>query len=359
MHGGIYVPVTPLTPPNPYLNPSIVPERDVITTSGQRLTLMNPAYMTRQVYDMARQNHTIAGHMTSLKPIRPENKPDTWERKALLNFDQGGQEISELVTDSGLRSLRLMKPFVTEKNCLRCHAQQGYKLGDIRGGISVMLPLEPFEKTMRQQIVSIWIVHSSLWFVGIMGIWAGSMSLRRHINERNRVAEELQHVNIQLGHQATTDHLTGISNRQKGVEIMNYELRRVNRYKSPLSLIMFDIDHFKLINDTFGHDTGDATLQMLTALVTANVRASDLFARWGGEEFLIICPDTPAEDAAKLAEKLRDLISSHLFPYKKQLTCSFGVSGFQPNDTLETFTKRADEAMYCAKHAGRNRVESG
>lgn len=359
MHNGIYVPVSPLTPPNPHLDPSIVPERDVTTTTGRRLTLMNPSYMTRQIYDMAGQEHTISGHMTSLNPIRPENKPDTWEVEALRTFTQGDQEASDIISDSGKRYLRLMKPFVTEKSCLRCHALQGYREGDIRGGISVMLPMEPFENTVRQRKLSLWIGHGTLWFLGILGIFATTRSIRRHVDERNRIAEELQEVNIQLEHQATTDNLTGISNRQKCLEVMNYELRRVNRYEIALSLIMFDIDHFKLINDTFGHDAGDATLQTLTALVAANVRASDLFARWGGEEFLIICPDTTAEDSAKLAEKLRSLIAAQPFPTGEQVTCSFGISDFLPDDTQETLTKRTDKAMYRAKHAGRNRVECG
>jgi diguanylate cyclase (GGDEF)-like protein len=359
MHGGIYVPITAETPPNPYLDPSIIKDRDITTDTGRRLTLMNPSYMTRQVYDMSSGKKEIAGHMTSLKPIRAENRPDAWEAKALLKFEQGDQEISDIVVDSGIRYLRLIKPFVTEKECLRCHKQQGYKIGDIRGGISVKLNLEPFERSMREQSLPLWIGHGSLWFLGVLGIWAGSVSVRRHLDERNRVADELHLANIMLEHKATTDNLTGISNRQKGSEVLNYELRRVSRYEVPLSLIMFDIDHFKMINDTYGHDTGDTTLVELGRLVAANVRASDLFARWGGEEFLIICTDTAMEDATTLAEKLRTLIAAHTFPVVHQVTCSFGVSCFRTDDIPETLVKRCDEAMYRAKHLGRDRVESG
>ena len=357
MHGGIYVLITPTTPPNPLLDPTIVSERDITTTTGQQFTLMNPSYMTRQIYDMSQRDNLTAGHLTSLKPIRPENKPDQWEHSALQQFEQGKQEISGITMEDGKRYLRLMRPFVTEKECLRCHSQQGYKQGDIRGGISVMLALKPFEETTRQQIIASCIGHGSLWLLGIGGILAGSKTIRRHEEELDQAAQELQKANILLEHQATTDSLTGISNRQKSTEFLNSEISRTLRYQTPLSLILFDIDHFKQINDSHGHDAGDEVLKTLCSLVTAHVRTTDLFARWGGEEFLIVCPETSIEDCLKLAEKLRGLVETEsLQPFGEITTCSFGVAGFQAGDTAESLTKRADEAMYQAKKAGRNRV---
>jgi hypothetical protein len=130
-HGGVYVPVTPETPPTPYLDQ--LPERDLTTPSGRRLTLLNPAYMTRQVYTLAQQQSLPQGHLTSLKPIRPQNAPDSWEEKALKAFERGEDEVSEVVAMGGKAFMRLMRPFRTDSSCLQCHAGQGYKVGDIRG----------------------------------------------------------------------------------------------------------------------------------------------------------------------------------------------------------------------------------
>ena len=147
--GGVYVPVSEHTPPNPYLN---VPNRDVTTTSGVSLTLLNPAYMARQVNQLAQQGRGSRGHLTSLKPLRPENTPDLFETAALTSFETGAREVSAFESRDGRQDLRLMRPFLIEKPCLRCHAQQGYQEGDIRGGISVSVPMEPILAIGRPQV---------------------------------------------------------------------------------------------------------------------------------------------------------------------------------------------------------------
>jgi PAS domain S-box-containing protein len=166
-HGGVYVPVTPQTPPTPYL--AKLPERDLTTPSGRQLTLLNPAYMTRQVYALAAKAGLAQGHLTSLKPIRPANAPDPWEKKALLAFARGQKEASEVVTMHGQPYMRLMRPFYTEASCLKCHAEQGYKVGDIRGGISIAVPLGPSILETRHAW-SLILGHLALWLVGVVGI---------------------------------------------------------------------------------------------------------------------------------------------------------------------------------------------
>ena len=136
--GGVYLPVSEMTPANPYLK---VPNRDIMTSNGLLLTLVNPAYMTRQVNALAMEMHDFQGHITSLNPIRPENLPDPWEAEVLKAFERGTKESVSLEMVSGKEYFRFMRPFVTEKACLKCHAVQGYKEGDIRGGISVSLSL--------------------------------------------------------------------------------------------------------------------------------------------------------------------------------------------------------------------------
>ena len=143
-HGGVYVPVNESSPPNPYL--SHIDDRDVTTRLGKKLTLVNPAYMTRQVHELGEKLYTGKGHITSLKPLRPENAPDGWESKALRAFERGEKEATDISEINGQEYLRLMRPFVTEKGCLKCHGQQGYAEGDIRGGISVSIPMAPYYK---------------------------------------------------------------------------------------------------------------------------------------------------------------------------------------------------------------------
>lgn len=166
-HGGVYVPVTPDTPPTPYL--SQTPERDIVTPSGRRLTLLNPAYMTRQIYELAQASGLPRGHLTSLKPLRPENAPDPWEKKALEAFEHGKKEVSEVVSMDGQPAMRLMRPFRIDLSCLACHEEQGYKVGDIRGGISVSVPMSPIMPNVSHTW-SLILGHVVLWMLGVVGI---------------------------------------------------------------------------------------------------------------------------------------------------------------------------------------------
>ena len=162
-HGGVYVPVSNSTPPNPYLK---VPNRDV-TIGGRAYTLVNPAYMTRQLYTMAKTRLAIQGHITSLNPIRPENIADAWEKKALLSFEKGQKEYTEQVLLNGKPYVRLMRPFITVNACLKCHARQGYKLGDVRGGISINVPMESYLAQYKTEAKKLWMAFLSIWFVGV------------------------------------------------------------------------------------------------------------------------------------------------------------------------------------------------
>lgn len=146
-HGGVYVPVTNSFPPNPFLD---VPDRDVRTTNGILLTKVNPAYMTRLVSDLL-QSEGYHLHITSLRPIRPGNMPtDAWERNALEMFEKGSRMEQGLTGPAGNRVFRYMEPLKTEAACMECHAKQGYKLGDIRGGISITFPYTQFEQSIRR-----------------------------------------------------------------------------------------------------------------------------------------------------------------------------------------------------------------
>lgn len=175
-HGGVYVPPTEHTPPNPYLK---VPDRDVVTTTGKTLTLMNPAYMLRQLQSDFPGDYGTRSHITSLNPINPNNAPDVWEAKALHAFDQGGKELLETQQIDGQPYLRMMLPLVVEQGCLKCHAQQGYKLGDIRGGVSTAVPLAPFLALERKITNDLRLSHGAIWLLGLAGLVGLGVLFRR------------------------------------------------------------------------------------------------------------------------------------------------------------------------------------
>jgi diguanylate cyclase (GGDEF)-like protein len=157
--------------------------------------------------------------------------------------------------------------------------------------------------------------------------------------------------------QATTDPLTGLFNRLKFNEALGNELARSKRHRTPLSLMLYDVDHFKAINDSHGHQVGDAVLTQISQWVLQHIRPSDLLARWGGEEFIILAPGSDGPMAYQAAERLRTAMQQVAFANVGTLSCSFGVSYYQDGDTAESMLSRADAALYRAKIGGRNRVE--
>ncbi|MFO7912477.1 MAG: diguanylate cyclase [Desulfotignum sp.] len=184
----------------------------------------------------------------------------------------------------------------------------------------------------------------------------GAVIAFRDITAQKKHLQSLEAINELLEKQASTDALTGIFNRMKFNTSLTKEIQRAQRYNTPLSLIIFDIDHFKLVNDTYGHLAGDNVLKNLVRLVASNLRETDIFARWGGEEFVIQTPETTLDGALKLAEKLRSKIESHDFSEPEKITTSFGVTTSQKGDNNLSLINRADEALYRAKESGRNQV---
>lgn len=203
------------------------------------------------------------------------------------------------------------------------------------------------------------ILNSAVPLRGSQGNIKGAIVVNQDITERRRQEEELKRVHAILERQATTDTLTGVYNRHKFNELLDREVQEALRYQHTLSLIMFDIDHFKKVNDTYGHIAGDVVLKEVAGLVSENIRKVDIFARWGGEEFLILSPNNAFTSAQQLAEKLRTQIENNKFNCPVTVTCSFGLTQFEEGDTIDSLIKRADYALYLAKERGRNRVEIG
>jgi diguanylate cyclase (GGDEF)-like protein len=340
-HGSVYVPVTEDTQPNPYLE---MDNRDLTFSDSLSLTAVNPAFMTRQLSEIARATNGVQFNVTSLNPIRPENQPLPWERVALEAFEQGRAEIGQFVRSEDRLLYRYMAPLITEKPCLKCHAEQGYKLGDVRGGISVILPDVPGVPS-----VPLILSHAVIGLVGC-GLILFSTRLVQRSHDR-------------LKQQAVLDTLTSIPNRRYFIENLVEEFRRGRRQRSPLSLIICDIDNFKSYNDTFGHQAGDRCLRAVAqALSDGLKRGGDFCARYGGEEFVVVLPDTPLANAVQVAESMREAVAGlgmrHPGSDSGIVTLSMGVATDDlTNPDHEALIKQADEALYRAKELGRNRVE--
>ncbi len=198
-------------------------------------------------------------------------------------------------------------------------------------------------------------VHGADEAYPLMEIEERTRVLERLVTERTRA---LNAANAELERRAVTDPLTGLYNRLKIDELLQHELARVQRYGGALSVVLLDIDHFKAVNDNHGHTAGDRVLAKIGETLLSRTRRTDRVGRWGGEEFLIVCPSSSLEEAVRLAEDLCLTIREQDGPAAARVTASFGLAEYAAGESAEELIHRADLALYDAKRAGRNRVRS-
>ncbi|MFB6356439.1 MAG: diguanylate cyclase [bacterium] len=186
-------------------------------------------------------------------------------------------------------------------------------------------------------------------------------TLNEELQEKNRAlekrAEQLKEKNEELYEISRTDSLTDLYNRKELDNVLRQEMKRYRRTGTPFGVILMDMDHFKQLNDTFGHQVGDGVLKEFAGLLRSRVRETDTAGRWGGEEFLLVAPDTDLEGVRELTETARKLVDNHDFPVERDVTISVGSTVSAPGDTIEDMVARADQALYEAKDNGRNLVE--
>jgi len=221
----IYVPVNKKTKPNPYLK---VPERDIILRSGKHYTLLNPSFINRQIHEIQKTETGTQGHLTSLNPIRPKNKPDKWEATALKKFMTGVTEVSSVELFNNEPFMRMMKPLITEQSCLRCHAFQGYKKGDIRGGISISIPMKQIKKIVSEHKTSIIGGHISIWILSIISIIIWIKYSYNRIIERKKYTDELLIKNKAISTSSSTMILTDINGTISYANKMFYKMWEIN-----------------------------------------------------------------------------------------------------------------------------------
>lgn len=188
-HGGVYMLAEGDVRPSPYLEH--LPERDVVTESGRLLTLVNPATMLRQIMDEYAELYGVQGRLVSTTPLNPENEADAWEEEAIEAFKGGAREYAEITVEHGVEHYRLIRPMVANKRCLKCHAIQGYEVGDVLGGVGITVPMAPYHERLEQILGGNALSHGLTWLLGVIGLTAWHLRGIRGIRERQVARDKL------------------------------------------------------------------------------------------------------------------------------------------------------------------------
>ncbi len=404
-YGGVYVRKLPGIETNPFLNqvgpgegkPSrVIPE--IRDEQGNVYTLKNPATMGRELSELAEKFSEIRFRLTSLRPVNPANTPDDFERRSLERFAAGTKETSEFSQISGKQYFRYMAPVYVEESCLQCHGFQGYKTGEVRGGISVSLPMENevlefmeskshfiFFASLILVLVVATIIISSYFIImrplRAMTIYAGNLGKRQSLpaqmalrhDEVGLLAKELNSANAalhaqkvqiqqksqQLEHESRTDMLTDLYNRR---HLFSEGARLYDRWVHEgveVAILVIAIDHLKGINDAHGHDAGDHILVEVARILRQQCRPQDMVARYGGVEFIIMLEAPAHGDGERFATRIYQSITKHAIKHKgNEIAITVNISVVQGRDLgdLDTALRKADETLYRAREAGHNHI---
>lgn len=365
-HGAIYVKAHEGIEPNPYLE-----NNHTYTKDNELLIKVNPAWMTRQLSEMSNKTEKYYFKITSSDPINPINTPDDFEKKALKDLEKNKDK--EFYTNIEQDKYNLLGSLKVEPSCLECHAHQNYKVGDIIGGLRISVPTDSYKQNIeilesKTNFLFTITIITSFVFIFIIVFTINSIYSREiNITKLNKTLEkkvnirtkELRDANKKLIEISTKDYLTNIPNRRHFFEIGTKSLHIAKRESIHLSIICIDIDFFKNINDTYGHNIGDEILKLISKNMNEYIRKSDILARIGGEEFAILLNNTNEENAFVLAEKIRLAIKNLSYrnnDIEIKTSISLGISQLRPEDyDLDSIIIRADKALYEAKNTGRNK----
>ncbi|RUT01891.1 hypothetical protein DSM106972_065140 [Dulcicalothrix desertica PCC 7102] len=270
--------------------------------------------------------------------------------------------LEQLVKNPVVRTtlLKLLKNARNSQVTIDGYVLTYYKLQNVTWGIANVTPVNTLAKNILIKYLPV-ICGVLIGFTGLLLVSIRTIDkIFKKLDKARIIAEQtnkkLKRALNELEVLALTDKLTGAWNRRHFEQVISAEMSRASRHNQPLSVLILDIDYFKSINDRYGHQVGDAVLVQLTHILKENIRTSDVLTRWGGEEFVILTPFTSVKEATDLAERLRLKIARASFKIVKNITISLGVAQFQTTENVSNFLKRADAALYQAKHSGRNLV---
>ena len=348
-YGGVYVEKMNGVTSNIYLkNLGIDP--DIQCADKRVLTIRNHAIMTSEISRRSEQSDGVKFRLTSLTPLDAANKPDTFERNGLKLLSKEKSEHYEMITASAHPVFRYISPLYAKKSCLGCHRGHTVRLGDILGAVSISIPIQNLLRETRQTRLIILI--SAIALISLLIAITYFMTLR--------LAKDLKNAQGRLQAMALTDELTGLSNRRQVMARLEEEFQRAIRLGESICLISLDIDHFKKINDTYGHPFGDLVLKRVAERLQNSVRPYDIVGRVGGEEFLIVAPASSADEAVSLAGRIITAIRQETITegtVRATVAASAGVAVISHDDRdIDSLLKRVDQALYQAKAEGRNRV---
>jgi len=368
-HNGVYVLSDDKLKPNKYLE-----DNHAYTNDGKLLIKINPAWMTRQISEISNKKEQYYFRITSLNPINPDNFPDKFEQKALTYLKKSKNK--EFYTNIENNKYNFLGELKVEESCLSCHKSQGYKIGDSMGGLRISLPINIYSEnsnmiTSKTNILYFITFFTSLAFIFIITFTIKSiykrelniLKLNKSLeNKVKKRTQELSQANEKLMKTSVTDFLTGLPNRRYFFETTSKIMNQAKRDSIDMSILCIDIDFFKKVNDTHGHQVGDEVLKFVSHLMQKQIRSSDIVARTGGEEFCIVLNNTNEKGAFTLAEKIRKLLKEKPFTHpKKELTfnvsISIGIASLDiEDDELDDLIAKADEALYVSKESGRNKT---
>lgn len=349
-YGGVYVVKKNGVSSNGYLeNLGLNP--DISGSDGRILTIRNHAIMASEISRRSEKADGVKFRIISRKPLAPVNAPaDSFERTGLDRLGSASVEYTQMIDGGTPPMYRFMSPLFAEAGCLGCHRGTGLRPGDVLGAVSISIPIQ--DLINEKQHTRLIILLSAVSLISLLVAITYFLTFR--------LAVDLDTAQIQLKRMALTDELTGLNNRRQVMARLTEEFQRAVRREETLSIVSLDIDHFKRINDTHGHPVGDIVLKQVAQRLQASVRPYDTVGRVGGEEFIIIAPDTDSEEVKRLAERILQFIRQAPVTVESKkipFSASAGIAVLQPDDaTIDDILRRADRHLYEAKAAGRDRV---
>ncbi len=344
-HGGVYVETGGDV--NPVAILSGLAERDIQTKSGRKLTLLNSPSLLRKIIKEFEGNSSDQIRLISYNPISPLGMPDPWEKANLDLLQKGQKEIREIVEKEGKMVFRLLYPIKLQSKCIRCHSDWKTTKQQVVGGLSVIVDKTPYDHSYYKLVQKIRIGYLGIWFFGILGLFLFDICSAKLLRK--------------IEFTSTHDKLTGLKNRGAIERRLNEEVKLAKRYNGFLSLLLLDIDHFKQVNDQYGHHVGDEALRVVGNMLLQLVRETDIAGRFGGEEFLILAPNTDLKSSVILAKRILKKFRNSEIPIDNKshtlsITASIGISSLSESiHDATNLLKNADKNLYKAKNQGRDR----